>query len=95
MILSGDIIEKIYEIDALTGKTINKLSKIAIYPASHYVQPKNMLKQTLDMIKSELAEQLKKLNNENKLVEAQRLEQRTKYDLEMLEIFVRAYRTNK
>lgn len=84
LILLDDVIEKIYEIDPLTGKTIAPLSKIAIYPASHYVQPKNMLNQTLDMIKAELKEQLTKIRNENKLVEAQRLEQRTKYDLEML-----------
>ena len=80
-----DEIEAIYEIDPLSGKKTASLSKIAIYPASHYVQSTKMLPKTVQMIKAELKEQLAKFKAENKLLEAQRLEQRTKYDIEMLE----------
>ncbi|MBL0691794.1 MAG: excinuclease ABC subunit UvrB [SAR324 cluster bacterium] len=79
-----DLIEKIYVFDPLTGKKIKSLSKIVIYPASHYVQPKHMMAKTISMIKTELKQQLTNFRNENKLLEAQRLEQRTNYDMEML-----------
>ena len=83
--LFGDEIESITKIDPITGKTLDTLSKIAIYPSSHYVTPPDEMPQTLDMIREELTERLQELHAQNKLVEYQRLEQRTRYDLEMLE----------
>lgn len=81
----GDEIESISEFDALTGKKISNLEKITIYPASHYVTPRPALSQAIVNIKKELAETLAKYKTQNKLLEAQRLEQRTRFDLEMLE----------
>ncbi len=81
----GDEIESISRIDPLTGNVIESLSKVAIYPGSHYVTPEDQMPQSLEMISLELAERLEELKNRNKLVEYQRLEQRTLYDLEMLE----------
>jgi excinuclease ABC subunit B len=80
----GDDIEAISEFDPLTGETVAKLDAIKIYANSHYVTPGPTLKQAADAIKHELAERLKELNAEGKLLEAQRLEQRTNFDLEMI-----------
>jgi len=81
----GDVVEGIYEIDFLRGNVLRKLKKAAIYPNSHYVTPQEKMKQAIDSIKEELALQLKALYSSNKLLEAQRLEQRTNFDIEMLE----------
>ena len=81
----GDTIEAISEIDPLRGKTIQKVNKMLIHPASHYVTSRDNLKRAMDSIRKELQERLKLLKAENKLLEAQRLEQRTMFDLEMIE----------
>nr|WP_320191083.1 excinuclease ABC subunit UvrB [uncultured Desulfobacter sp.] len=81
----GDTIEEISEIDALKGTVINRFDQMAIYPASHYVTNKKTRKQAVERIVAELKERLAFLNDQNLLVEAQRLEERTRYDLEMLE----------
>lgn len=80
----GDTIESISEIDPLRGKVIRRLDKIAIYPASHYVTTSNRVKKAVTAIRAELTERLAELNADNKLLEAQRLEQRTRYDLALL-----------
>ncbi len=82
--LFGDEIEKLKEIDPLTGKTLRNLEKIYIYPAKHFVTPRSRLEEALVAIEKELKEQLKKLRAQGKLLEAQRLEMRTKYDLEIM-----------
>jgi len=81
----GDEVDRIAEIDPLRGTTLRGLDKIAIYPASHYVTKPDQLKRAIDGIRDELREQLQRLRGEAKLLEAQRLEQRTMYDLELLE----------
>ena len=81
----GDTIEAISEIDALKGTAIKQFDQMAIYPASHYVTNKKTRKQAVESIVAELKERLAFLNDQNMLVEAQRLEERTRYDLEMLE----------
>lgn len=81
----GDEIESIHEFDSLTGKKTAGLNEVTVYPASHYVTPRPAVSQAMVSIRKELSERLEELNAENKLVEAQRLEQRTKFDLEMLE----------
>ena len=81
----GDTIETIAEIDPLRGKVLRRLDKITIYPASHYVTTSNHLKKAVTGIRAELAERLAELQAESKLLEAQRLEQRTLYDLALLE----------
>ncbi|WP_150263130.1 excinuclease ABC subunit UvrB [Parvimonas micra] len=81
----GDEIDKISEIDALTGNVIGTREHVAIYPASHFATSSEKIKRAIGTISKELEERLLVLNQENKLVEAQRLEQRTKYDLEMLQ----------
>ena len=80
----GDEIEAISEFDPLTGKTIASLDFIKVYANSHYVTPGPTLKQAMEAIKHELAERLKELVAEGRLLEAQRLEQRTNFDLEMI-----------
>ena len=80
----GDDIEEITEFDPLTGKKIASLNSIRVYANSHYVTPGPTLKQAGEAIKHELAERLKELVMEGKLLEAQRLEQRTNFDLEMI-----------
>ncbi|WP_164668115.1 excinuclease ABC subunit UvrB [Virgibacillus doumboii] len=80
----GDEIDRIREVDALTGEIIGDREHIAIFPASHFVTREEKLKKAIKNIEKELEEQLKKLRAENKLLEAQRLEQRTNYDLEMM-----------
>ncbi|MFQ5900321.1 MAG: excinuclease ABC subunit UvrB [Thermodesulfobacteriota bacterium] len=81
----GDTVEAISEIDPLRGKVRRRLRKAVIYPGSHYVTPKDNLKRAVEAIKVELDERLKELKGSNKLVEAQRLEQRTLFDIELLE----------
>lgn len=80
----GDEIEHIYEINMLTGEILGERYHVSIFPNSHYVTAQEKVMQAADNIEKELEEQLKILNSENKLLEAQRLEQRTRYDLEML-----------
>lgn len=81
----GDEIESLLKIDPLTGKVLETLTKVAIYPGSHYVTPEDQMPETLELIRQELKSRLEELKNQNKLLEYQRLEQRTNYDLEMLE----------
>lgn len=81
----GDEIESISEIDSLTGKKTAELSEITVYPANHYVTPRPALSQAITHIREDLEIRLNELKAENKLLEAQRLEQRTRFDLEMLE----------
>ncbi len=80
----GDDVEEIAEFDPLTGTTGAKLSSVRVYANSHYVTPGPTMKQAADAIKFELAERLKELEAEGKLIEHQRLEQRTHFDLEMI-----------
>ncbi len=80
----GDEIEKISEISALTGEIIQKPKKIQIYPATHYVTDKNIQDLALNEIKKDLTKQTKTLKKQNKSLEAQRLTQRTNFDLEMI-----------
>ncbi len=80
----GDEIDRIREVDALTGEIIGDREHVAIFPASHFVTREEKLKVAIERIEKELAETLEKMRAENKLLEAQRLEQRTNYDLEMM-----------
>ena len=82
--LFGDEIEAIRFVDPLTGEILESLDQVSVYPAKHFVTPKERLEAAISAIRSELKEQLDKFAYEGKLLEAQRLEQRTKYDLEML-----------
>ena len=81
----GDEIEEIYEFDVLTGKKTRQLEEITVYPANHYVTPRPALSQAMTHIKEDLDIRLKEFNAANKLLEAQRLEQRTRFDLEMID----------
>jgi len=81
----GDEVERIVEIDPLWGKTLRELSRLAVYPASHYVTTRPALVQAIRSIKAELKERLPELEGQRKLLEAQRLEERTRFDLEMLQ----------
>ncbi len=81
----GDEIETIDEIDTLTGKKTASLNEIIVYPANHYVTPRPAVSQAIINIRKELKTQIDAFKNENKLLEAQRIEQRTRFDLEMLE----------
>ncbi|MDD9894478.1 MAG: excinuclease ABC subunit UvrB [Gammaproteobacteria bacterium] len=83
--LFDDEIEKLSYFDPLTGSVIKEVPRLTVFPKSHYVTPRERLLGTIDTIKAELKERLEQLNQNNKLVEAQRLEQRTKYDLEMIQ----------
>ena len=83
--LFGDEIERITEIDVVTGQVVGTRSHVAIYPASHYVTSLETREQAIAAIETELAQQLEALRSQGKLLEAQRLEQRTRYDLEMME----------
>ncbi|MEK4253323.1 excinuclease ABC subunit UvrB [Ureibacillus sp. FSL K6-2830] len=80
----GDEVDRIREVDALTGEIIGERNHVAIYPASHFVTREEKMKKAIENIERELEEQLEKFRAEGKLLEAQRLEQRTKYDLEMM-----------
>ncbi|GAA0307631.1 excinuclease ABC subunit B [Gracilibacillus halotolerans] len=81
----GDEIDRIREVDALTGEIIGDREHIAIFPASHFVTREDKLRKAMENIRAELKEQLEKFRSEGKLLEAQRLEQRTNYDLEMMD----------
>lgn len=81
----GDEIDRIREVDALTGELLGDREHIAIFPASHFVTGEDKLKIAMKNIEKELEEQLKYFQDHNKLLEAQRIEQRTRYDLEMME----------
>jgi len=81
----GDEVDAIAEIDPLRGKVLSRPRRAMIYPASHYVATDEVLKRAVEGIRGELQERLTELRGENKLLEAQRLEQRTMFDLEMLE----------
>ncbi|MCY7779215.1 excinuclease ABC subunit UvrB [Bacillus haynesii] len=80
----GDEIERIREVDALTGEILGEREHVAIFPASHFVTREEKMKKAIINIEEELEERLKALREEGKLLEAQRLEQRTRYDLEMM-----------
>ena len=82
--LFGDEVERITKVDTLTGEFIAEFEEITIYPASHYVTPEDKIKRAIETISAELEERLAELKSQGKLLEAQRLEQRTRYDLEML-----------
>ncbi len=81
----GDEIEGLYEVDPLRGKVISRREEVAIFPSSHYVTPPEERKRAIGTIHRELREHLALLKDDMRLLEAQRLEQRTRYDLEMLE----------
>lgn len=80
----GDEIDQISEFDPLTGKVISKITHAYIYPASHYATTSEKTERAIISIEKELEERIKEFESENKLLEAQRIEQRTKYDIEML-----------
>ena len=81
----GDEIEAVREIDPLTGEILGNIGKTVIYPASHYVSDRDNLERAMSDVRDELGEQLRLFQSRNKLVEAQRLEQRTQLDLEMMQ----------
>lgn len=81
----GDEIERIVKIDPLTGEILGKPDSLSVFPASHYVTPHDKVKVALSNIENELLQRSNQFRSEGRLLEAQRLEQRTKYDLEMLE----------
>ncbi|RME77145.1 MAG: excinuclease ABC subunit UvrB [Planctomycetota bacterium] len=80
----GDTIEKIQEIDSVTGEVIRNMENVAIYPGSHFVVPYVQLQQAIQAIEEELEERLAELESQGKLLEAQRLRERTNYDLDLL-----------
>ncbi|MEL3960269.1 excinuclease ABC subunit UvrB [Lysinibacillus endophyticus] len=80
----GDEVDRIREVDALTGEIMGEREHVAIFPASHFVTREEKMLKAIENIEKELEEQLEKFRSEDKLLEAQRLEQRTKYDLEMM-----------
>ena len=83
--LFGDELEAIWEIDPLTGEKIKALEEIVVYPSSHYVTPRPTLMQAIPKIKAELKDRVNALTKDGKLIEAQRIQERTTFDLEMLE----------
>jgi excinuclease ABC subunit B len=83
--LFGDEVDALYSFDPLRGTRLDDLDKIAVYAASHYVTPKSKLEKAVESIKAELAEVLPQMTADGKLLEAQRLEQRTMFDLEMIQ----------
>lgn len=80
----GDELEKIVKIDQVSGEIVDTPKEIVIYPAVHYITDDENQEETIKLIRQELSDRLVELNNQNKLVEAQRLEQRVKYDIEMI-----------
>ena len=80
----GDEVDRIYDFNPVTGELVAERNHVAIYPASHYVTTADKRERAIESIRAELAERLKELREDNKLVEAQRLEQRTNYDIEMM-----------
>lgn len=83
----GDDIDGIYEFDPLSGKSIRRLAKVTLYPNSHWITPKPRIERAVPAINNELEERIKVLLNENKELEAKRLEQKTRFDMEMLKEF--------
>lgn len=83
--LFGDELDGISQFDPLTGEVIEKLTRTTIYPKSHYVTPREKVLHAVQLIRDELAIRLSQLRNAEKLVEAQRLEERTRYDMEMMQ----------
>ena len=83
--LFDDEIEQLSYFDPLTGEVLRRVPRLTVYPKSHYVTPRGVILEAIDSIKVELKERLEQLRSIEKLVEAQRLEQRTQYDLEMLQ----------
>jgi excinuclease ABC subunit B len=82
--LFDDEVENISRFDPLTGEVLHRLPRVTIFPKSHYVTPRERILETIDRVKEELQERLAELSAENKLVEAQRLQQRTCFDIEMM-----------
>lgn len=82
--LFDDEIENLSYFDPLTGEILRRVPRLTVYPKSHYVTPRQTLLDSIDLIKEELAQRLEQLRNDDKLVEAQRLEQRTRFDIEMM-----------
>jgi excinuclease ABC subunit B len=80
----GDEIERISIIDPLTGRVRERIEKVAIFPGSHYVTPENIRSRAVETIQAELVERIAYFEKENRLVEAQRIKERTRYDLEMI-----------
>jgi excinuclease ABC subunit B len=82
--LLGDVVERIVKIDPLTGRTVSQLERCAVYPATHFVTDRGNLQRAIGLIRGELAERLDVLKAAGKLLEAQRLESRTRFDVEMM-----------
>ncbi|MDF1556927.1 MAG: excinuclease ABC subunit UvrB [ANME-2 cluster archaeon] len=82
--LFGDVVEKISEFDPLTGHTLHDLQRAAIYPARHYVMPAEAIERAIGTIETELEVEVERMGSQGKLLEAQRLEQRTRFDIEMM-----------
>src|SRR5271170_7564555 len=82
--LNDDTVENLALLDPLLGKVLQRIPRFTVYPGTHYVTPRDRLVRALDLIRDELGERLKVLHAASKLVEAQRLEQRTQFDLEMI-----------
>ena len=82
--LFGDEVDRIIQLDPLTGEIVRELDHVTVYPASHYVASRSRMERAIAAIERELADRLKVLENERKLLEAQRLRMRTNYDLEMM-----------
>ncbi|NLZ52551.1 MAG: DEAD/DEAH box helicase family protein, partial [Thermoanaerobacteraceae bacterium] len=80
----GDVIDRILEVDTLTGEVLGERNHVSIFPASHYATPKDKIEKAVKSIEEELHTRLEELKNQEKVLEAARLEQRTKYDIEML-----------
>jgi excinuclease ABC subunit B len=81
----GDEIDRITQVDPLTGEILRNLDRLQIFPSSHYVTPQDKLKIAIGQIETELEQRIAQFKKENKLIEAQRIEQRTRFDLEMLQ----------
>ena len=84
IVFFGDMVESIHEIDPLTGKTVKALNRITIYPATHYVTTVDIREKAIRQIKEELKERIEYFRSQNKFIEAQRIEERTLFDLEMM-----------
>ena len=82
--LSEGVVTKLYEIDSLSGRRISEKPSLTVYPAKHFLMPQEKVEKSIESIKAELKVRLKELNSEDKLLEANRLKQRTLYDLELL-----------
>ncbi len=80
----GDVVESIHEIDPLTGKAVGELNRVTIYPATHYVTTVDIRERAIRQINEELKERIEFFRSQNKLLEAQRIEERTHFDLEMM-----------